>query len=305
MLSPVKSRWVTLLAGAVVAVVMVSVALGLATPDGRVGGAPTPMDRTGASPSPRPSDPATTPTPTPTATPRKTPPSRDLAPASVRGAWPGRPDSTGLDGSTVDWCPAVRTRGAGDAENVFGAGAVDTAACTAVEFIFEQRYSRLALPRKTYSVSDFDFVLPALTRTTAGTVYSARVRAFVANPRNAFNREAVGIVLFLDPSAGEGRTFYGKPRSTTGYKHRAVWINPTWSRVSISVDRTKAAPRIVAVLDATASVPVFNDSKSRDDMLTVPTHALFYLRRSGPKSWKIGGWNIDTGSYSYARLKVN
>ena len=39
-------------------------------------------------------------------------------------------------------------------------------------------------------------------------------------------------------------------------------------------------------------------------MLTVPTHAILYLRRDGGTAWKVGGWQITSGPYDYARLKL-
>jgi hypothetical protein len=303
MLSAVRSKWITMLAGVIAAVVLVSVAIGLTSPDGTVG------DHDDAKPSAR------TTTPTPTATPTVTPvsrPSAQEAPPSVAGSWPGRPDAvTDNGGSAVDWCPAVRTTGAAEAEQVFGKAAVDNAACAAVRFIFSKRYSRLAIPRNAYAAKDLDFVLLALASSTVD-AYRPRINTFVAYPNSVDARDELGLVVFRGEgtpagakhtSAGNGRVFYGKAFSMNGYRDRAAWINPTWSKIGISVDRSKAEPRIVATLDASAAVPVFNTAERRDDMLTVPTHAMFYLRRDG-STWKIGGWRITSGTYDYARLKL-
>ena len=308
MLSAVRSKWITMLAGVIAAVVLVSVVIGLASPDGTVD------DRDRATPSATTTAPATaSPTaPTPTPTPEPAGPTAARAPAAVAGSWPGRPDSVTGDGSTINWCPAVRTTGAAEAEKVFGKAAVDKAACTAVQFIFDKRYSRLAIPRSSYDAKDLDFVLPALATSTVG-AFRPRINTFVAYPDSIDARDELGLVVLRGEgtpagakhtSAGNGRVFYGKAFSTNGYRGRAAWINPTWSKVAISVDRSKAAPRIVATLDASAAIPVFNTAKRRDDMLTVPTHAMFFLRRDTGTAWKVGGWRIDSGTYDYARLEL-
>lgn len=306
MLSAVRSKWITMLAGVIAAVVLVSVVIGLASPDGTVNddGRATPSATTTASPTASPTTPAPTPEPDrPTAA---------RAPATVAGSWPGRPDSVTGDGSSIDWCPAVRTTGAAEAEKVFGKAAVDKAACAAVQFIFDKRYSRLAIPRRSYDANDLDFVMPALATSTVD-AFRPRVNTFVAYPDSIDARDELGIVVLRGEgtpagakhtSAGNGRVFYGKAFSTNGYRGRAAWINPTWSKVAISVDRSKAEPRIVATLDASAAVPVFNTAKRRDDMLTIPTHAMFYLRRDKGTAWKIGGWRLDSGTYDYAQLKL-
>ncbi|WP_157413014.1 hypothetical protein [Aeromicrobium sp. Root236] len=305
-----RSKWITVLAGAIAAVVLISVAIGLTSPDGTVGDKAEPSataTRTTPGPTPAPSSPTTSAKPTEPAR-----PTAARAPLSVRGPWPGHPGSVTEDGDTVDWCPAVRTTGAAEAEAVFGKAAVDRAACTAVRFIFGKRYSRLAIPRRSYDAQDLDFVLPALAPSTVD-AFRPRINAFVAYPDSVDVRDELGLIAFrgegtpsgaAHTSAGAGRVFYGKAYSTNGYRNRAVWINPTWSKVAISVDRSKAEPRIVATLDASAAVPVFNPAERRDDMLTVPTHALLYLRQDGGQAWKIGGWRITSGTYDYARLTV-
>ena len=306
MLSAVRSKWITMLAGVIAAVVLVSVVIGLASPDGTVDDKDlaTPTVTTTAPPPASP----TTPAPTPAAA----RPSAARAPATVAGSWPGRPDSVTGDGASVDWCPAVRTTGAAEAEKVFGKSAVDKAACAAVQFIFSKRYSRLAIPRTSYDAKDLDFVLPALASSTVD-AFRPRVSTFVAYPDSIDARDEIGLVVLRGEgtpagakhtSAGSGRVFYGKAFSTNGYRDRAAWINPAWSKVAISVDRSKAEPRIVATLDASAAMPVFNTAKGRDDMLTIPTHAMFFLRRDQGTAWKIGGWRIDSGTYDYARLKL-
>lgn len=309
MLSAVTSKWITILAGVIAAVVLVSVAIGLASPDGSVGDQPTT-----AAGSPFPSKAATTTPAPPAKTKEPTQAVAALAPASLSKPWPGRPRATKVKDDDVDWCPAVRTEGANEAIAIFGQKSVDAAACAAVRFVFEQRYSRLSLPRRSYDAEDFDFVLPALTSSTAREIYRPRVDSFIAHPDNRSTREALGLVLLRGEgtpagakhaSAGQGRVFYGKAYSTRGYRDRAAWINPTWSKVTIRVDRSKADPRIVASLNASAAMPVFNPAEKRADMLTVPTTSTFFLRHEGGTTWKVGGWNIHTGASEYAKLTVN
>ena len=42
-------------------------------------------------------------------------------------------------------------------------------------------------------------------------------------------------------------------------------------------------------------MPVFNTAERRDDLLTVPTRALFYLRQEAGKDWVMGGWRCTSG----------
>ncbi|GAA3515754.1 hypothetical protein GCM10022234_08550 [Aeromicrobium panaciterrae] len=298
-----RTKWLTAFAGVVTAVVVVSVAMGFATPDGSVGDGPTPSRTPTATSSP-------TPSATPTADDK---PAGDvLAPASVSGVWPGRPAAAALTGTSVNWCPAVKTTGSGEARRVFGDKAVDAAACAAVRFVFEKRYSPLSIPRQSYKRSSFDVVLKSLSAETASGVYRPRINAFVANPGSLAARDALGLVLLRGngtshghTSAGSGRVYYGKAYTTDGYRGRAVWINPKWSKVAISVDRSLATPRIAATLTAKASLPVFNPAADRDDMLTVATSATYYLRHGGGSTWSIGGWTVTTNTVGFAPLKVN
>lgn len=289
-----------MLAGVIAAVVLISVAIGLTSPDGTVGDPDVTTPTAGGTPNPSSTAPAR-----PKATAAR-------APASVEAVWPGRPDAVSGGGSKVDWCQGVRTTGAVEAEQVFGKAAVAKAACTAVRFVFDKRYTRFAIPRKSYDAKDLDFVLPTLTSPTVD-AYRPRIDRFVANPDSTDARDALGVVVFRGEgtpagakhtSAGRDRVFYGKAYSSSGYRNRAAWINPTWSKVAIRVDRTKIEPRIVATLDASAAIPVFNTASRRHDMLTVPTHATFFLRPGGGTKWKIGGWDITSGKHRYARLTL-
>ncbi len=101
-------------------------------------------------------------------------------------------------------------------------------------------------------------------------------------------------------SAGVGRVYYGKAFTTDGYNDRAVWINPKWSTVSISVDYSKSQPRIAAKLTAEASIPVFNTAAKRDDMLTVATSATYFLRHGGGTKWSIGAWTVTTNTLGFS-----
>ncbi len=181
-----------------------------------------------------------------------------------------------------------------------------------MRFVFEKRYSRLSIPRQSYKRSGFDFVLKSLSAETASGVYRPRIDAFVANPGSLSARDALGLVLLRGngksgghTSAGSGRVYYGKAYTTDGYTGRAVWINPKWSKVAISVDRSLATPRIAAKLTAKASLPVFNTAADRDDMLTVATSATYFLRHGGGTKWSIGGWTVTTNTIGFAPLKVN
>ncbi|MEO6606668.1 MAG: hypothetical protein ABIN55_13780 [Aeromicrobium sp.] len=307
-----KSKALTIFAGAVAAVVVVSVAVGLAAPDGSVGDKPTASSTptTSSTPTEKPT-PSTTPTETAVA------PSAALAPESVRGVWPGHPAKAKVTGNKINWCPAVRITGEAQAVALFGKKAVDAAACAAVRFMFDKRYSRLAIPRQSYKSSQFDFVLSALTTETANNYYRPRISAFVADPGSTPARDALGLVLLRgngtsgdNNSAGVGRVYYGKAFSLDGYKNRAVWVNPKWSKVAISIDYSKSEPRIAAKLTAKASVPVFNKVEKRDNMLTVATSATYLLRHGGgtptsTKNWAIGAWTVTTNTLGFSPLKVN
>ncbi len=300
-----KTKALTIFAGAVTAVVVASVAIGLAAPDGSVGDKPT----ASSTPSKTTSEPAPTSEPVPT--PPAAAPSAALAPESVRGVWPGHPAKAKVTGTKVNWCPAVHITGGAEAVRLFGKKAVEAAACAAVRFMFDKRYSRLSIPRQSYKASSFDFVLPALTSETANSFYRPRINTFVANPGSIAARDALGLVLLRGDgisgkhnSAGAGRVYYGKPFTTSGYQDRAVWINPKWSKVAISLDYSKAQPRIAAKLTAQASTPVFNTAQKRDDMLTVATSATYLLRHGGGTRWAIGAWTVTTNTIGFSALQV-
>ena len=141
MLIAMRSRALKLLIGAVVVIALGSVAFGLAAPDGSIDDA-APVNQ-----GPRPTTAviATPVEPAPSASPspsRTAAPDVDLAPAAVSGTWPGAPRGVVAADGNVDWCRAVSATGAAKAEaqRVFGADAVDAAACAAVRFVFEHRY---------------------------------------------------------------------------------------------------------------------------------------------------------------------
>lgn len=301
-----KTKALTIFAGAVTAVVVASVAIGLAAPDGSVGDRP----EADSTPTASSAAPSATPTPAPTST--QDAPSAALAPESVKGVWPGHPAKAKVTGTKINWCPAVRITGEAEAVRLFGKKAVNAAACAAVRFIFDKRYSRLSIPRQSYKASSFDFVLPALTAETANSYYRPRITAFVTDPGSIPARDALGLVLLRGNgvsgkhnSAGVGRVYYGKAFTTDGYKGRAVWVNPKWSTVSIGLDYSKSQPRIAAKLTAQASVPVFNTTDKRDDMLTVATSATYLLRHGGGTAWAIGAWTVTTNTLGFSPLKIN
>ena len=197
------TKAVAVIAAMVVAAVGVSVAIGVTAPDGKIGdgaqAAPTaPPRRPSASPEP----------PEPAAT-------SDVAPASVSGVWPGRPGGVTVDGSDVDWCPAVTTEASAEAVRQFGRAQVESAACAAVSFVFDHRYSRLSLPRSSYGAHDFGDVLPALSRSTADTYYRTRIADFVSSPSDT-GAKRLGLVLLR--SAGDDHEFYGPKNSTDGLR---------------------------------------------------------------------------------------
>lgn len=310
-----RSRALRLLIGTVLVVVVASVAIGLASPDGSVRGT---ARSTSATPAPA------SPGPTATATGATTPAPRDgddrgpdRAPASVAGTWPGAPDEVVADDGSVDWCRGVSTSGDAEAVRGLGQAAVDEAACAAVQFVFEHRYSRLALPRRDYRAADFDGVMGSLAPRTVADVYRPRVDRFVAAPTSDTAGEQLGLVLFTGrstpsgaehASAGAGHVFYGPAFSTRGYARRSAWIDPTWSTVAVRVDRSTGAPRLEARLTASAAMPVWSTTARRDAMMTVPTRAIFTLRRAGGSTgtapWRIDGWTISRGSVSYAPLSI-
>ena len=298
--------------GVIVVVALGSVLIGLASPDGSVDGAVKPVNQ-----GPRPTSATTPPSASPTATPTEEPApgssGPDLAPASVAGTWPGLPAKATATGKDVDWCGAVTTTGAREAERVFGRKAVDAAACAAVGFVLDHRYSRLSLPRTTYEASDFDTILPSIDPPTVADVYRPRIASFIADARSDTAGEQLGLVLFTardtprgaeHASAGRGHVFYGPAFTRDGYKDRAVWINPTWSSVEISVDRSSSEPRIRATLTASAALPVYATTTRSDAMLTIPTRATFLLRHGGGTTWRINGWTITRGDAAYAPLRV-
>lgn len=301
-----------LLIGVIGVIALGSVLIGISSPDGSVGD----LEPINQGPRPQTATPTADPTAALTASADATadsPSGADLAPASVAGTWPGLPAGATVSGETVDWCGAVTTKGAGEAERVFGREAVDAAACAAVSFVLDHRYSRLSLPRSDYRSSDFDTILPTLDPKTVSGVYRPRVAQFIASHASNEAGEQLGLILFTGQgtasgaehaAAGNDHVFYGPAFTTDGYRDRSVWINPTWSTVAISVDRTASEPRIRAAFSASAAIPVHATSTGRADMLTVPTRSAFLLRRGSAGAWLINGWTINRGDVSYAQLSV-
>lgn len=293
-----RSRVITAVAATVLVVVGCAVALGLTAPDGSVRGATAPnvvTSRTTPTPT------ATTPSPTSEPTETASEPSADLAPAEVSGVWPGRPSAAKVDGDDIDWCGAVKVSASNGATSTFGAEQTKAAACAAVSFVFDERYSRRSLPRSSYKKSDFDSALAAFAQATGSAVYRPRIAAFVAHPTTT-NGENLGLVM-LRGRPGSGYRFYGPKNTAKGYADRAIWINPTWSTVKVTLDTSKASPRLTARFTASAAVPVFDTRRDRDAMMTVPTDATLVMRREG-KAWKIGSFQIHTGAAGFTSLRV-
>ena len=197
----------------------------------------------------------------------------DQAPAS--DPWPG------------DFCADLEVDATAEATVTFGPAQVSSAACAAVTFVFEQRYSALSLPRERYRRSDFDDILDSMTQATGNLVYRQRIDDFLAAPTRASAADGTGLVLLQ--SAGPGRRFYDRGSS---------WTRPTWSTVQVTVDHTKAAPRVVTTFTAEAGLPVFNTEKRSDELLVVPTSARYEMRREGDR-WLIGGWRLEPSNPRY------
>lgn len=290
------SSWVVKVLTAVVALVAVgAVALGLTSPDGMVRDSPS--GAAGASTSP------TTPEPTPSDSPppdSTSPPSVDpsaLAPASVAGTWPGRPAATTEAGGIVDWCPAVTAEVSPAARAAVGEEAARAAACRAVSFVFDVRYSRLSLPRPAYAPTDFDVAAAALTDQARTRTFPTRVAAVVAAPQSRAARQGTGLVLL--GAAGAGRQFFGTPGTDDGYVDRAVWVDPEWSTVRIDV--VSSGPRVLlrASFDAAAAVPVWNPAAGEAERMRVPSTVQLTL--AGP-DWRVDGWTLSEGPRTVAPL---
>lgn len=290
-----RSRILLAVASVVVLVVGTSVAIGMTRPDGRVGD----IDASAQATAPTPTSTPTTPTPTPA--PTVASPDPNLAPVAVAGTWPGRPDAAVVEGDEVDWCPAVSTEASSAATSALGREQVDAAACAAVSFVLDHRYSRLAIPRPSYRASDFDSVLSSIAAATRDTFYRPRVSTFVRQPSTG-NAERLGLVLFRG-GPGSGYRFYGPADSTKGYADRAVWINPTFSKVRASLGTGRSVTRVVTSFTAAAAVPVFDTGAGTDAMMVVPTRASITVRKEGG-GWKVSAFDLYTGPASFDALDV-
>lgn len=313
MLSPVRTRWLTLLAGFIVSLTVLSVVIGLTSPDGDVDAPATPSPSAPATPpaDEEPAEPGATPTPDPAD------PPDERAPEQTRGLWPGLPAGVAVDETRVRWCTGVTTDATPAARQVFGDEAVTDTACAAVELLFTHRYSRLAVPTTGYTVADFEALGDALTPSTWSNVYLPRVQRLVSNPDDPAARRDLGVMLFrgtgtpsdaAHASAGQGRVFYGEAFTTDGYDDRAVWINPRWSDVRASVDLAQVQPRLRIDLEASAAVPVWDPASGQHEMLTVPTTAtLYYLVTDGKEGGRalVDSWQLTTGRYVYTPLTVH
>ncbi len=270
----------------VLVVAVTAVGLGLTGPDGQV----RPSDRSPSAGSEETATPDAEPT-TPAPEPTPLAPADPTALSPVTGTWPGRPDGTPeVSPGVVDWCPAVQVQVSDAARRAVGEQAAAAAACRAVAFTFEARYSRLSLPRETFAATDFAGVEAQLTERARTSTYPARVAAVVASPRSTAAREGTGVVLLDGPGPGGGRQFFGPPWSETGYADRPVWVDPTWSVVTIDLQRGGSPPLLSARLEASAGVPVWNPATAAPEKLTVSTTASYVL--AGP-DWRVNGWTLS------------
>ena len=215
------------------------------------------------------------------------------APSSVSELWAGRPQAARLEGDRVDWCGAVK---------VDGPQTTSAAACAAVTFIFDHRYSRLSMPRGSYRASDFERAAAAITRATRQASYNTRVTAFVARPTRIAG-ERLGLVAMAASDLSPGYSYYGAPKPLDGYIDRSVWINPTWSTVRAREDFSRSAPRIAVSFTAQADLPVFDTQRKRDAMVTVSSDVTMTLRNEDG-TWKVASFQIAAGRPSYSPLVV-
>ncbi|MFT4188939.1 MAG: hypothetical protein QM621_10205 [Aeromicrobium sp.] len=291
------NSWVVKSVAAVVmCVAIVAIALGLNSPDGSVRDDDAPNTVASDDPKPTPSaEPATEDEaePEPEATPEPT----STSPAA--GLWPGRPAAATENGGVVDWCPAVQVEVSASARSAVGDEAARQAACRAIAFTFDVRYSRLSLPRQSYTAADFAPVEAFLTDHARTSVYPPRVDAVIASPRDRAAREGTGVVLLDGPGAGAGRSYFGPAWSDAGYANGA-WIHPTWSTISVDLDRGGSRPRLAVSFTASADLPVRAPDGSTE-LLTVDTDAT-YIMVGGP-DWKINGWTLQTSSHGYTPMR--
>lgn len=112
-----------------------------------------------------------------------------------------------------------------------------------LSFLFEQRYGSLAVPRTSYNEKDFSPLRDWLSTDAYDNRFLPKAKRVIADPEDGAAREDLGLLLFhlsddrpgTGPiDAGAGRVFYGEGR---GYRDRAIWINPTWKRIGLAVDR--------------------------------------------------------------------
>lgn len=262
----------TVLAIIVGAVALTAVMIGLVSPDGVIGDDDTPGPR-----------PTTSPATSAPAAPEPEPTERSSAQP---------PDEVALGDDDVDWCHTIEVKGSAAAS--VGKESVEAAACTAVRFLFERRYSRLAIADR-YSESDLNQARDLFDDRSWTAVYQPRIRALLAEPSSTSARRGVGLILLDSP--GAGRVFYDS------YDGHEVWINQSWSSVTVDVVGGYAQPRLRVRLTGSAALPVWNPLADRDEMMTVPTEADFTLSGRG-SDWGINGWTLTTGQALYEKLRV-
>ena len=172
----------------------------------------------------------------------------------------------------VNWCEGNRL---GDAEavNVFGRSAVKDAKCDAVSFLFEARYSRLALPCATCATSDFADLAQWLSTDAHENRFLPLAKVMIDDPDSEAKRKALGLILFHLTDSRPG-------------------------------DKTAAAAAAAATkrMRSIAGPPC-----SATTVMSVATEATFIMipgSSDDGRPWRIDGWRGVTKDGIYAPLKV-
>ncbi|MFT4298339.1 MAG: hypothetical protein QM597_01685 [Aeromicrobium sp.] len=274
----------------VLLVAVTAIGMGLSTPDGTV-------RRAEKTPSATAPTAASSPSPSPTPSPTPTPEPGSLSP--ITGVWPGRPAETVENAGVVDWCPAVQVTISSAALRQVGEQAARQAACNAVAFTFDVRYSRLSLPHQGYAESDFAPVVERLSDRARAHTYPARIRAVMASPTDRAAREGTGVVLLTGPQPGNGRRYFGPPWSDAGYADRPAWVDPVWTTVTVDLRRGGSRPLLQTSFEASAGLPVWNPGTQKTEKLTVATTATYVL---AAPDWRVDGWTLATEARGFTPL---
>lgn len=278
----------------VLTVVLAAVAIGFSTsgtPSNDRDADRDPVLRVTSSPTPS----AESDEPTPTASPRAT--ASPAAPAA--GATQALAPSIDVP-TAAERCAAATVKPGGSIESTLGADDVRAAACAALTFVLDMRYSRLSLPQLTYARSDFTEAASYLTAATRTRTYPERIRAVVADPRGDAARRGTGLLLLNGPDVGAGRVFYGPPWSRDGYADRAVWVDPEWSPLEVA-PTGGFGTRVRVDFSASAAIPVWNPSISAGELLRIPTSASLQMLREG-SGWKVDSWTLSSGEGDFEPL---